>query len=29
LTTDEELRISFICPVHGAHTVLDPFEGKH
>ena len=24
--TDEGIRISFICPLHGLHTVVDPFD---
>lgn len=24
--TDTGMRISFICPLHGVHTVIDPFE---
>jgi len=24
--TEEGMRISFICPLHGIHTVVDPFE---
>lgn len=23
---DKGMRISFICPLHGVHTVIDPFE---
>jgi hypothetical protein len=23
------MRISFICPLHGVHTVIDPFEEHH
>lgn len=26
--TGEGIRISFICPLHGPHTVFDPFDGK-
>jgi len=26
-TASEGIRISFICPIHGVHTVVDPFEG--
>ena len=26
--TDRRMRISFVCPEHGAHTVIDPFEGS-
>jgi hypothetical protein len=26
LETAEGMRISFICPLHGVHTVIDPFE---
>lgn len=22
------IRVSFICPLHGVHTVIDPFEGS-
>lgn len=25
-TDDGHVRVSFICPVHGVHTVIDPFE---
>lgn len=25
--TDQGVRISFSCPEHGVHTVVDPFEG--
>ncbi|MDP3949511.1 hypothetical protein [Microbacterium sp.] len=25
--TDQGMRLSFICPLHGVHTVIDPFEG--
>lgn len=27
MAADEGMRISFICPLHGVHTVVDPFEG--
>ena len=26
--TDRRMRISFVCPEHGVHTVIDPFEGS-
>lgn len=26
--TDQGMRISFVCPEHGAHIIADPFEGK-
>lgn len=26
--TDAGMRIAFICPVHGVHTVVDPFDGQ-
>lgn len=26
--SDNELRIAFVCPEHGVHSVVDPFEGK-
>jgi len=22
------MRISFVCPLHGVHSVVDPFEGR-
>jgi hypothetical protein len=25
--TSDELRIAFVCPEHGVHAVIDPFEG--
>ena len=25
---DEGMRISFVCPEHGVHTVIDPFVGS-
>lgn len=25
--TDRGMRISFACPVHGVHSLIDPFEG--
>lgn len=27
-TSDEGIRISFACAIHGVHTVVDPFEHK-
>lgn len=27
-STDNGIRISFACPAHGIHSVVDPFEGK-
>lgn len=23
---DNRMRISFVCPLHGVHTVIDPFQ---
>ncbi|WP_106848508.1 hypothetical protein [Blastococcus sp. Marseille-P5729] len=25
--TDAGMRIAFTCPVHGVHSVVDPFDG--
>lgn len=24
---DGQLRVTFVCPLHGLHTCIDPFEG--
>lgn len=26
---DLGVRIAFVCPVHGAQSMVDPFEGDH
>lgn len=25
-TAGHGIRVSFVCPVHGVHTIIDPFE---